>query len=563
MSEISDIGSVRSLVETALKKGFTDVVLSPGSRNAPLIISFSAISDFNCISVVDERTAAFMALGMAQQTKKPVLLSCTSGSAMLNYSPALAEAYYQRIPLIAVTADRPAEWIDQGEGQSIRQANLLNGILIQSVNLVKERSGDDAWLNQRLINEAFNTALSTSRPVQINIPLSEPLYGTLPRTESKKRKPFTAFFGKPLLQNEEQKTLNNIWSESDRILILLGQHNAESGLLEQLKALNEDPRIAVVTETTANLYHFGFVSCVDRTLEGFLSKETEPTFIPDLLVTIGENLISKKLKSLLRKHKNDINHHWHFGEDMMDTFQCLTHLIAESPVNLFSSLRHLHCDSRSEFGARWKGQFFKSEQSHEAFLETIPYTDLSAFRSILDFVPDGWQIQMGNSSVVRYIQLFNQLSGVSYFGNRGVSGIEGCTSTAVGAAMKSEQPVLLISGDHAFRYDANGLSFEYLPKNLRIIVVNNDGGNIFRIIEGPQSSSSSEQFIEHTQHKSVQKLVEYHGVNYRKADSIQTLEHELEQLLGVDDRCTVLEIFTPRIESPEVLKKYFSLIRES
>ena len=299
-----------------------------------------------------------MALGMAQQTKKPVLLSCTSGSAMLNYSPALAEAYYQRIPLIAVTADRPAEWIEQGEGQSIRQTNLLDGILIQSVNLLKERSEDDAWLNQRLINKAFETALNTSRPVQINIPLSEPLYGTLPRTESKKKKQFTAFFGKPTLQNEEQKTLNNIWSESDRILILLGQHQAESGLLEQLKALNEDPRIAVVTETTANLYHFGFVSCVDRTLEGFLGKETEPTFIPDLLVTIGENLISKKLKSVFRKHKNDINHHWHFGEDMMDTFQCLTHLIAESPVGVFSSLRQLQSNSRSEFGARWKGQFF-------------------------------------------------------------------------------------------------------------------------------------------------------------------------------------------------------------
>jgi 2-succinyl-5-enolpyruvyl-6-hydroxy-3-cyclohexene-1-carboxylate synthase len=558
--KISDIGSVRTLVETAIQKGVCDVVLSPGSRNAPLIISFTAIDAFDCISVVDERTAGFMALGMAQQTGKPAILSCTSGSALLNYGPAIAEAYHQRIPLIVIAADRPKEWIGQGEGQSIDQLNVLQGVLQETYELVKESGEDDVWYNRRQAQFAFETAIKRSRPVLINVPMAEPLYRTTlwsmnESSISSQCVNSDQFIGDDLLANLKEK-----WASCSKIMILVAQHQPDSNLTQQLKIVYEDPRVAVLTETSANLYHFGFVSCIDRTLE-MVKISDQSMFVPDLLITIGSNLISKKLKAFLRANKDGINEHWHIGPEMLDTFQSLTHWIDADPAKAIAQVRLATTEIESDFSVRWKGAFFKAEQRHMEFLQTAPYSDLKVFEQILELLPVGWSLQMGNSSVVRYIQLFNQLQGVSYFGNRGVSGIEGCTSTAVGAALKSDKPVLFISGDHAFRYDANGLSFESLPDNLKVIVINNDGGNIFRIIDGPQNQASGEEFIEHTQHKSVQKLVEYHGVEYRFADDLISLDKELLELVdSTSENCRVLEVFTPREKSPDILKSYFNFI---
>lgn len=423
--------------------------------------------------------------------------------------------------------------------------------------LVKERSEDDAWHNRRLVNEAFEVAKNQSRPVHINVPLNEPLYHTAPWKPEEAHRGFEMVCGVRQTPQNTLERMRDTWRTSSKIMVLVTQHQGGHGLLEQLRMLNDDPRVAIVTETTASLHHLGFVCCIDRTIEGFLGREIEADFVPELLITIGENIVSKKLKSWLRKHQSAIGNHWHFGSAVLDTFQCLTLLLDTPPTDVLRELIKENHTAQGSFGTQWRGQFFKAEQRHHAFLETAPYSDLSAMATVLDFLPEGWQLQMGNSSVVRYIQLFNQLGGVRYFGNRGVSGIEGCTSTAVGAAMKSDTPVLLISGDHAFRYDANGLSVQPLPDNLRIVVINNGGGNIFRIIEGPEKHGVNERYIEHAQHKSVKGLVEYHGVRYLSAGTITELEQGMEHLVSEASGCTVLEVFTPRIESPEVLKSYF------
>lgn len=562
MPEISDIGSVRTIVQTSLEKGIVDVVLSPGSRNAPLIISFNAIESFRCISVVDERTAGFMALGISQQSKKPVILCCTSGSAMLNYAPALAEAYYQNIALVAITADRPSKWIDQGEGQSIRQNELLHGVLIKSVNLVEERDQDDAWYNRRMINEALEMAILDRKPVQINVPISEPLYNTSDWQPSSKAKSFVVMRAHQRLSSPDLNALKSIWKQGCHIMIIVSQLEADESLNVQLKLLNDHPNVSILTETSANVAHFGMVGCIDRTLETFLGTTDEDQFVPDLLITIGGNIVSKKLKQFLRTHQLRVQNHWHFGTEVLDTFQSLTHIISANPAHILTEMASVEPSMPSGFGTLWKGAFFKGEMAHQTFMKSVPYSDIKVFEVLLDMLPDLWTLQMGNSSVVRYIQLFNQIPTVHYFGNRGVSGIEGCTSTAVGAAMASNRPVLLISGDHAFRYDANGLSFEELPNNLRIVVINNDGGNIFRIIEGPNAHKSSEGFIEHFQHKSVKRLVEYHNVGYHSAASLEELEAVLGQFFTLDsNRCEVLEVFTPRLESPKILKEYFKSIK--
>ena len=562
MGDISNIGSVRTLVELAAAKQIEDVVLSPGSRNAPFILSFNGHGGFNCQSVLDERSAGFIALGIAQQKNKPVILSCTSGSAVLNYTPALVEAFYQKIPLIAVTADRPSEWIDQGEGQSMRQVKLMDNIVLNAFNLVEEHSNDDRWYNSRLINEAMELAISKSMPVQINVPLKEPLYGTVPLSPTPARA-FEILESKRTLSEVELDRLKATFFESERVLVLVAQGNESAECLDVLKEMNINSKVAIVTETHANLYHLGFVSCIDRTIESFLNSKAEAEYIPDLLITIGSNVISKKIKTLFRKYNSAIRHHWHFGDDVMDTYQSLTKLISADAAPVLGYLNGASENGSSQFGNQWRARFFEMEQRHIAFLKNCPFSDLKVFEMINDFIPDITRLQMGNSSVVRYIQLFNQLRTVSYFGNRGVSGIEGCTSTAIGAAQSCSDLTLLISGDQAFRYDSNALAVKNGIENLRIIVINNGGGNIFRIIDGPKDHSVSHDYIEKVDEQSIQKLVEYHDIDYKQAADMDALESGLEWLLGPEcESCGVLEVFTPRIESPQVFKAYLKFLRE-
>ena len=562
MGDVSNIGSVRTLVELAAAKQIQDVVLSPGSRNAPFILSFNGHGSFNCQSILDERSAGFVALGMAQQKKKPVILSCTSGSAVLNYTPAMVEAFYQKIPLVAVTADRPGEWIDQGEGQSMRQVKLMDNVVLHSVNLVEEHNDDDRWYNGRLINEAFELAITKSMPVHINVPLKEPLYGTAPSSYVMPQA-FEIVESKKMLSDSELDKLKGIFQASNKVLVLVAQGKESAECIEALREMNACSKVAIVTETHANLYHLGFVSCIDRTIESFINSDAEVDYIPDLFITVGSNVISKKIKSLFRRHKKIIADHWHFGDEVMDTFQSLTKLIKAEANPILSYLSGSLESNASQFGNSWRARFFEMEQRHIEFLKTSAYSDLKVFEIINDFIPDQTSVQMGNSSVVRYIQLFNQIRTVSYFGNRGVSGIEGSTSTAVGAAQSCDELTLLISGDQAFRYDSNALAIKNGTENLRVIVINNGGGNIFRIIDGAKDHDVSHDYIEKVDEQPIGKLVEYHGIDYKEARNFSSLVKGLEWLFNPERSTSgVLEIFTPRVDSPQIFKSYLGFLKE-
>lgn len=554
---ISDIGAVRTLVDVALCKGIRHVILSPGSRNAPLTLSFTQIEEVQCQSVLDERSAGFVALGIAQQKQAPVVVCSTSGSAVLNYTPAMVEAYYQRIPLIAITADRPSARIDQGEGQSMRQVGAMNNFVVKTVQLVEEHCAEDEWLNRRLVSEAFEWAKLKARPIHINVPLSEPLYG-MSAWRSTDRPMLSIEQGSQAFAPDLKLKLMAIWKEVSRIVIMVAQSSESVACLPALKRLNEDPRVAVITETTSQLHHLGFVACVDRTIAGLSEDPEADEYVPELLITIGENIISKKLKAFFRANNSHIKHHWHFGDDVMDTFEALTLLLNGHPKPILEAFSDIEVRSESKFGLRWRQRYFQMEALHDNYLAEIGWSDFKAFQLIMDFIPDDSILQMGNSSVVRYIQLFSPLPRVACFGNRGVSGIEGCTSTAVGAAQGANKPVVFISGDQAFRYDSNALAVKDGIDRLRIIVINNGGGNIFRIIEGPAQHSITDAFIEKHDDQSIEGLVRYHGVDYLKASNEEELEDGLTELLHPDRNvCAVLEIFTPRIESPEILKAYF------
>ncbi|MEO9005157.1 MAG: 2-succinyl-5-enolpyruvyl-6-hydroxy-3-cyclohexene-1-carboxylic-acid synthase, partial [Ginsengibacter sp.] len=301
--KLSDKKSIQQIVLTLAELGLKNVIISPGSRNAPLTISFNQHPQFKCISIRDERSAAFFALGMSLELKEPVVLLCTSGSATLNYAPAIVEAYYQRIPLIVITADRPPEWIGQQDGQSIDQNNIYKNYIRHSYMLDGEATDEEKlWYNMRCINEGFAIATQTDPgPVHFNVPLREPLYG-LKEAETFLPKILVTDVTKKHFDESDMKDLQNIFANSKKVMILVGQESPNNELNRLLVELAQNNNTISLCETTSNIHHPEFIEHIDRCLMSFHENEVQD-FMPDLLITIGGAIVSKKIKAILRKNK--------------------------------------------------------------------------------------------------------------------------------------------------------------------------------------------------------------------------------------------------------------------
>ena len=541
---------VVSYILGALKSaGITDVVLTPGSRNAPFSISIANDSFFNVFSIVDERSAAFFAMGLSQQSKRPTVLICTSGTALLNYAPAIAEAYYQRIPLLVISADRPEEWIDRGEGQSIRQNNVFQNYSDYSACLFADEK-EASMQNREIIQKTFQYLLSNNGPVHLNVPFQEPLYELVDCEELPSFQFETKENAIDVLKEVNESL--EIIQQAERIMVLVGQHVYEY-FSKELEQFNQLQQVVVLTETHANVNIENAFPCIDRLIMG-LGGNAQQTLAPDVLITVGTNIISRKIKAILRKAKPK---HIQVGlnEKKMDTFDCLELQCNLTPHDFFNSLKEI--ESKSE----WKSGLLSIQENQikqvKAWLPGAAFSDISVFSSILNSIPNGTDLQMGNSSVVRYIQLFNQKKNVTYFGNRGVAGIDGSTSTAIGAAWKTRKPTLLISGDLSFHYDSNAFWNNYLSSELKVIVINNGGGGIFRIIDGSKDTEHLEQFFE-TSHssKSIKGIADLYSLNYFCAANNDELNEALPLFFN-QSHVSVLEIFTPKEDNPKALDAFF------
>lgn len=547
------------LAEICARKGVREVVFSPGSRNAPMVIAFNNHPEINCRTIVDERSAAFFALGLAQQSRKPVAIVCTSGSAVLNYAPAISEAYYQEIPLLVLTSDRPQEWVDQGDMQTIRQHDIFRNYIKGSYTLPQSPDNDDElWHNDRIINEAINTCLVNSPgPVHINIPLTEPLYDLedVGKTQVK-----------IIEQSPANKTLDDAlcaallkeWKSHDKVMVISGLMNRDQQLQEQLSYLAAEQSVAVFTETTSNLHNQRFLPGIDRIINTTSESERE-ALRPDLVITVGGYIVSKKVKLYLRKYRPKA--HWHIDPagKTWDTFQSLTRVIKATPSSVFALLSSAKRSS-STYGDSLQDKDQQIIAATTSYLDSLDFCDFTAFREILSRLPAKSQLQLGNSTPVRYSNLFNLRDDIDVFSNRGVGGIDGSVSTAVGAANATEQTVCLIAGDLSFCYDSNGLWNKYLPKNLKIIVINNGGGNIFRIIDGPTNSGYLEEFFETQNNANIKSLVEAFKVAYASCADAANLQKELSNFFQLD-KTAVLEIKTNGDKSARALKDYFSFVQ--
>tara|TARA_R110002072_G_scaffold301854_1_gene482638 strand:+ start:14789 stop:16489 length:1701 start_codon:yes stop_codon:yes gene_type:complete len=558
---------IASFVQQCFLQGMKQVVCSPGSRNAPLIIAIDEHPEMKAIVIHDERSAAFFAMGMSQKLKEPVGVVCTSGSAMLNYYPAVAEAFYQCIPLVVISADRPKEWINHGDGQTIVQENVYdNHIRFQTTIRETIENEIERKEQNKVIRKAFQKGYGDWKgPIHFNVPISEPMYNTVS---------FESFDNEEIdevqkvgfiFSNDEKEYISSAWNSSKKKLILCGQMEQNTLLLQQLNELSVDSSVAILVENTANLKSNKFVHCIDRTLAG-ISENEIAAFQPDILITIGGAVISKKIKNFLRD--SDIKEHWRIGHEFpeMDTYKKLTRSFQCQSTEFFNEFFKLNYQKHlSSYGNYWKQKDILIKDKLGDLVMKLDYSDLQVVDTVLDYIPENAIIHMGNSSVVRYCQLFDPISSINYLSNRGTSGIDGSTSTAAGYALQSKKLNVLLTGDISFFYDSNALWNDNLTDNLRIILLNNSGGGIFRIIDGPSSTKQLAKFFEARHSYKAEKICEAFAIDYSSANSINELEEKISSFYAesVNERPKLLEIFTPTEINNEILKKYFNFIKQA
>ncbi|MBE8724778.1 2-succinyl-5-enolpyruvyl-6-hydroxy-3-cyclohexene-1-carboxylic-acid synthase [Flavobacterium hungaricum] len=544
------IALAQSIIEILSAKGITNIIISPGSRNAPLTIGFAQNPNFKCYSIADERCAAFFALGIAQQTKQPTAVVCTSGSALLNYYPALAEAFYSQIPMIVISADRPQSKIDIGDGQTIRQENVFLNHSVFNANLTEDASEE----NDLKINQAIETAILQKGPVHINAPFEEPLYET---TEELSVQPKITHFEKTLFP----KTIENsdefaaIWNKAKRKLVLVGvndTHILDQSIIDSLAA---DPSIVVLTETTSNLHHPNFISSIDTLITPF-DDAAFKEFNPEILVTFGGMVVSKRIKGFLRKYKP--KQHWHIDTlRAYDTFGALTQHIVMEPNDFFTDLFSKTNFTASTYFKNIESVYSERKTKKKNYLNRIEFSDFKVFEKVIESLPKNSLLQISNSSAIRYAQLIDIDPTIEVFCNRGTSGIDGSTSTAVGAAVGGNKQTVFITGDISFLYDSNALWNSYIPKNFKIVLVNNGGGGIFRILPGHEEKPVFNTYFETSHQLTAEHLAKMYHFNYYKAFDEKSLNENLNEMYSQNEFPSILEIFTPTAENDKILKQYF------
>ena len=546
----------QTITKLCLDNGIDHIVISPGSRNAALTIGFTGTTSFTNFSIVDERCAAFFALGLAQQLQRPVALVCTSGSALLNYYPAIAEAYYSDIPLVVLSADRPAHLLEIGDGQTIKQENVFANHILYSGACTEGEEFQK--YNEDQIHTALSIAISQSGPVHLNLPFSEPLYDIV-TTPSVFPENHPTVVTKHTDNQELISEIASHWNSSSKKMILTGvlpPNSLEANIISQLA---EDSSVVVLTETTSNVHHPNFFPAIDQLIAPLDANDFK-ALQPEVLITFGGMVVSKKIKKFLREYPPKVHYHID-SKKAFDTYFCLTKHVRCSPNHFFKEFLFLTQKTISTYQQDWLRVKNQRLQKHELYLKEIPFSDFLVFSQLFKALPNNIQLQLSNSSTIRYGQLFEMNPSHAIFCNRGTSGIDGSTSTAIGAAHVCKTPTVFITGDLSFFYDSNALWNQYITSNFKIIIINNSGGGIFRILPDAKQVPSFDTFFETKHQLTASQLSDMHGFDYQSANDMSSLNAQLAVFFENSNSPQILEIFTPSHINDSVLLSYFDYIK--
>lgn len=551
---MSRFQSIYDIAALSAKKGLKYAVLCPGSRCAPLTLAFTRHPDIECKTITDERSAAFIALGISQASEQPAILVCTSGTAAYNFAPAVAEAYFGKTPLIILTADRPTEWIDQLDGQTIYQAGLFGKHVKRFYQLPQEyEHPDNNWAINRIVNEAINLARQEPRgPVHINAPFREPLYplSTDSFSYSDAVRVIEDIPAILDLDSAKKDEIRKLWPSFHNVLIVAGQLDWDDGLTDSLSKFLESHNIPVVGDIISNLHRIERVISHADLFIGQSGTDVLQTLKPDLLITFGQSTISKNLKLFLRKYSP--SQHWHIqaAGDVADTFQQVTHIIRCSPKKFFdflssvSNTESFENQRQNNYHKLWEIEERRLLRTLQSHFSSKDFGELELVNEIIQNLPPESNLHLANSMSVRYANFVGLNAShrhVSVFANRGTSGIDGCNSTAVGHAMTNHQLHVLITGDQAFFYDRNAFWHNYSIPNLRIVLLNNHGGIIFKMIDGPGETPEAAEYFVTDQRLNAKSLCSEFGIEHLKLDNKRKLKNLIRDFFEPDGKMRVLE----------------------
>ena len=546
--------NVNILTSLLVAHGVSFAVVCPGSRNAPIVHNLVTCPDIDCFSVTDERSAGFYALGMAQATLSPVAVCVTSGTALLNLLPAVAEAYYQHVPLVVISADRPPQWIDQLDGQTLPQQDALGRFVRKAVSLPEPHNEEERWFCNRLVNEALLAARQRGDgPVHINVPLTEPLYEfTVDSLPDERMITYAA----PCVDKRLITECAGMFWKASRPMVVVGQSSKEKLIADDFAEISG---FAVVLNEALS------IGCGACHFDELLCQEQLPDdLVPDFLLYVGDTLVSRRMKQFLRKLPKDVPV-WAISEDgvVHDTFKSLCGVIEGHPADAIASLGDLAPMKRrkgtSLFFDRWDELLAETDEKIEDF--TPGYSQMAAVKCLEEMLDDDddFVTHYANSMSVR---LANIYACHYVFCNRGVNGIEGSLSTAAGFSLVTDQTVYCVLGDLSFFYDSNALWNEELRGNLRILLLNNGGGGIFEKFEGLQGSPARERFVMAKHHASAEGICQSYQVAYRAAHNMDELEEGINWLQqDQDERPMLLEVFTDSANDAKILKSYYDRFR--
>lgn len=544
--------NVNILTALLLKFRISKAVVCPGSRNSPIVHNLCVCPGIECFPVTDERSAGFTALGMIAADDEPVVVCVTSGSALLNVAPAAAEAYYQNRPLIIVSADRPEQWIGQSDGQTILQQGALSPNVRKSVSLPEPHNDEERWYCNRLVNEALNAAISGGGgPVHINVPISEPLfdYSVLSLPDERKIELLESFIDDIAMQDVATQ-----FFQAKKPMLVLGQMKPEIagdvlGQLDQIKG-----KAAVLQEKLAD-----DDICPSQHIDEILSVvESDDRYRPDYIIYMGGSIVSKQLKNFLRGCKDIPSVLIDEWGEVHDTFKNMTCLFHGCPVDALDILSEEAKEAKpSAYSKLWQHAMDKAEKHARAFQPT--YSQLLAVKMFHQMMRkdnmDG-ELVYGNSTAVR---LGNIYSDQYIYVNRGVNGIEGTLSTAVGysVASRETEDVYCVIGDLSFFYDQNALWNQNLDSNLSILLLNNGGGGIFRQLSGLEKSPFRNKMVAAAHETSAKGICEANDVVYLSAHDAEELQKGLHEMFNSEEGPVLLEVFTNPEEDARILKEYY------
>jgi len=567
---------IYDIAEICFRKGLLNAVLCPGSRCAPLTIAFSRHTKITTRTFSDERSAGFIALGIAQQTKAATILLCTSGTAAYNFAPAVAEAYFNQVPLLIFTADRPAEWIAQQDGQTIHQSEIFGKHVKKSFQLPQEYDhADSLWAINRIVNDAINLSQQEPcGPVHINAPFREPLYPEqgAEMTYSSSVRIIEEHTSSLALTEEQKKIIKERWPSYRNVLVVCGQYDFNDLAIHALNHFQEEHSVPVVGDILSNLHPLQKAIRHGDMFLGQAPAEIKKSLRPDLLITLGKSVISKNLKLFLRTHAP--KEHWHIqpAGNVTDTFQTLTHSFQATPVSFFNFLNSIKRSENFDYQRQknyaklWEVEERRCTRMLDSFFPQEKFGELELVNEIIQHLPQPCNLHLANSMSVRYanfIGLAATQKNISVFANRGTSGIDGCSSTLVGHSLVSAVPNILITGDLAFFYDRNAFWHNYPMSNLRIVLLNNHGGIIFKVIDGPATLPEADEFFVTRQKLNAQKLCEEFEFDYIKLDSKRKVKNLLKDFFEFDGHTKIMELETDTMLNKDIFDNFKRQIKKS